>query len=982
MTAFAMAAWSDAARVESERLSIRVQNTRKGRTLLQSFIGLSYELAQLTEPAFFSAQHKDLVALFRRLSPSGILRIGGNTSEFSWFQASPETTAPRLHIPPGDLAQNWMPHRLFAIQPAAIDALAGFLDATGWTAIYGLNFGNSTPERAASEAAYVQQKLGPRLAFFQIGNEPDFYQDANNGTRPPGWGFDDYVREWIAFASAVSERVPEARFGGPDTGASSDWVTRFCEEVAPKLGKHLVGISGHYYAEGPPNDPKVTSERLLAGDPKVIQSTREIVRVADAHGLVYHMSEGNSCFRGGKPGMSDAFAASLWAADYLLRLASMGCGGINLHGGDSRFLSAGLGDHNPGLDAAGNRKQSAPNGFYTPIATEEGHVAEARPVYYGMLLAQEFAGATMLALEPQSFGLLGAYAAEKNGKMMIALVNKAAYGDRDLTVAAERPFRSASLWRLTAPALVATNGIEFGRAAVNADGTWSPRSGSARGDVLPRNLAQRQVLIPAILSLYFVATIVIGWFARARNRRSCGFLNATHSLPLTVVAVAYLAANCGALEVVGLSAMAAQYGVQAFHFYWIGAIPAMIFLALWMMPVYRRSNITSVPQYLEKRFGPELRLLNACVVAITLLLLAGISLYAMAQMLEVFMRLGFGECIVLSASVVLVYILLGGIRATIYNEVFQLAVMLVGLTPLAFRSWQLLHTGMASAGGQSPHLWIELPAVSIHSPMDQLGVMVGLGFILSFGYWCTDFVLMQRAFAAKTEFEARQVPLWAGFGKLGFSLIVVLPGLAADRLLPVLSRTQQFDQALPKLMNGLYGPGMLGVGVTAIVASLMSGLAANVSAFASIATNDIYRMSIRQGASDRHYLQFGRWTIVAAIVFWAIFLLGMTTRRADLRGAKSGFLSGIAVAILHLIASTRGWLRYGSNMNANFHGAIYAFSVALAVSWLSSGRSAAIQPCERVREPQISITFPTPPLLWILSIMLATVCLALNIYWR
>jgi hypothetical protein len=209
-------------------------------------MGLSYELAQLSEPAFFSAQHKDLVALFRRLSPSGVLRIGGNTSEFCWFQATPETAAPKLHVPPGDLAQNWMPHRLFAIQPAAIDALAGFLDATGWTAIYGLNFGNSTPDRAATEAAYIQPKLGSRLAFFQIGNEPDLYQKASNGTRPAGWGFDDYVREWVAFADAVSARVPEARFGGPDTAASSDWVVRFGEEVAPKLGKRLVALSGHY----------------------------------------------------------------------------------------------------------------------------------------------------------------------------------------------------------------------------------------------------------------------------------------------------------------------------------------------------------------------------------------------------------------------------------------------------------------------------------------------------------------------------------------------------------------------------------------------------------------------------------------------------------------------------------------------------------------------------------------------------------------
>jgi hypothetical protein len=493
MTACAMtAACAQGVRAQSMPVSIRIRSDRQGRTVPQSFIGLSYELAQLSEPAFFSAQHEDLIALFRRLSPSGVLRIGGNTSEFCWFRATPETVAPKLHVPPGDLAQNWMPHRLFAIRPAAIDALAGFLDASGWTAIYGMNFGNSTPDRAATEAAYVQQKLGSRLAFFQIGNEPDLYRNPTNGTRPAGWAFEDYVREWLAFADAVSARVPEARFGGPDTAASSDWVIRFGNEVAPKLGKRLVALSGHYYAEGPPNDPRVTTERLLAGDPRVTQSAHDIVRTADGHKLVYRMSEGNSCYRGGKPGMSNAFAASLWAADYLLTLANLGCAGINLHGGDSRFLSAGLGDHNPGLEVAGNNKQSAPNGFYTPIATEQGQIAEARPVYYGMLLAQEFAGATMRFLEVAQSGMLSAYAAEKNGKTIIALVNKASFGDRDVLITADHPFHRATLWRLTGPSLDATTGVEFGRAVVSGDGTWNPQS-----ELLPVRNGALHVAVPA-----------------------------------------------------------------------------------------------------------------------------------------------------------------------------------------------------------------------------------------------------------------------------------------------------------------------------------------------------------------------------------------------------------------------------------------------------------------------------------------------------
>jgi hypothetical protein len=218
------------------------------------------------------------------------------------------------------------------------------------------------------------------------------------------------------------------------------------------------------------------------------------VRVADAHKLVYRMSEGNSCYRGGKPGMSNAFASSLWAADYLLTLASLGCAGVNLHGGDSRFLSAGLGDHNPGLEVVGNSKQSAPNGFYTPIATEQGEIAEARPVYYGMLLAQEFAGATMLALEAVQSQpeLLGAYAAEKNGKIMVALVNKASFGDRDVVITADKPFHRAALSRLTGPGLDATHGIEFGGTAVGSDGTWS-----IRNEFLPVRNGALHVTVPA-----------------------------------------------------------------------------------------------------------------------------------------------------------------------------------------------------------------------------------------------------------------------------------------------------------------------------------------------------------------------------------------------------------------------------------------------------------------------------------------------------
>jgi SSS family solute:Na+ symporter len=524
------------------------------------------------------------------------------------------------------------------------------------------------------------------------------------------------------------------------------------------------------------------------------------------------------------------------------------------------------------------------------------------------------------------------------------------------------------------------------------------------------------VLLPAgliVLPLYFGVTIFIGWLAGRSPQSAQSYLSASRSLPLWVVTAAYLAANCGALEIVGLSAMAAQYGVQAFQFYWIGAIPGMIFLALWMMPVYRRSGVRSVPEYLEKRYGPSLRLINACVLGTTMLLLGGISLYAMAQTLEVMVGLSFTASISIAGGVVLLYVLLGGIKATIYNEVFQLAVMVAGIAPIA---WIVMRRGLLHAGGVEGaklHLWSTLPMASTAAPLDVVGVVVGLGFVLSFGYWCTDFVQMQRAFTARTEVEARQVPLWAGLGKLGFSMIVVLPGLAAARLLPSLGHGQRFDQALALLMTKYYGPILLALGLTALAASLMSGLAANVSAFAAIWTEDIYRSRLRRHETDRHYLLMGRVAAFVAVVvclcasyidflfsnlmehvqlifsifgspFWAIFLMGMTSRRVTEKGAVVGFLSGTAIALLHLLAFTSGWIRYGSVMNANFHAAIYAFCTAVVIGW---GVSLVGPAASNIDGGKDVLRFGSVGMkgggwLWFLAGSLLVSCVLLNWYWR
>ena len=456
-------------------VELTVHDDPTGLDIPQNFAGLSYELAQLSDPTFFAASNRDLVASFRLLSANGVLRLGGNTSEFCWFRANASTPEPKLHVPPGNLDANWMPHRLFAIEPAAIDALAGFLRATGWRLIYGVNFGNSTPQRAAEEAAYVAEKNGDGLEFFQIGNEPDLYIKASNGTRPPGWSFADYVREWTTFAEAIEVRVPHARFGGPDVAASSDWVTRFSAEVPARIAPKLVALTGHYYAAGPPEDPRVTIEHLLKGNAKIAADTRAIVEAARTTHRIYRMSEGNSCYRGGKPGMSDAFAAALWASDYMLELASLGCAGVNLHGGRSEFLTAGLGGHTPGMDVA-KTPQAVHSGFYSPIQSEPGRGVKAMPVFYGMMLANQFAGCRMMRTECDLQSVNAkVYAGRSGDEVRVAVLNKNATTALPLTLRGAFRARSGRVWRLQGPSLDATEGVSLAGAEIGAHARWTPQ---------------------------------------------------------------------------------------------------------------------------------------------------------------------------------------------------------------------------------------------------------------------------------------------------------------------------------------------------------------------------------------------------------------------------------------------------------------------------------------------------------------------------
>jgi hypothetical protein len=452
------------------RLAERAQEARIPLT----YSGLSFELAQLSDPQFFSAAHEGLVAHCRTLSPHGVLRLGGNSSEFCWFQADASTQEPKLHAPTGDLSANWMPHRLFRITPEAIDNLAGFLKATGWRLIYGINFGNNTPERAATEAAYVAAKAGNKLDFFQIGNEPDLYRRPNNGTRPPGWDFPDYLHEWEGYARAIVAKVPNARFGGPDVASASNWITRFGEQITETLPGKLTTLTGHYYAMGPPNDPKMTIERLLRPNPKLAEDMKQIQAVAQPRGLVYRMTEGNSCYGGGKPGVSDAFASALWGGSFMLELASLGCVGVNFHGGGGNLLSASLGDHTPGMDVA-KKPQTMRAGYYTPIRVEPGMPVKAMPIYYGMLMANQLAGGVLLDASLSASGVNAtAYAVREKNTVKVAIFNKDAAQALDLSIQTPQRIRSVGAWRLSASALDAIEGVTLAGAEVDSQARWNP----------------------------------------------------------------------------------------------------------------------------------------------------------------------------------------------------------------------------------------------------------------------------------------------------------------------------------------------------------------------------------------------------------------------------------------------------------------------------------------------------------------------------
>jgi len=491
----------------------------------------------------------------------------------------------------------------------------------------------------------------------------------------------------------------------------------------------------------------------------------------------------------------------------------------------------------------------------------------------------------------------------------------------------------------------------------------------------------------AILLGYLALVLAVGWFIRRFTKTSGDFFLAGRSIPAWAAALAFISANCGATEVVGIAACGAKYGMMTSHFYWLGAIPAMVFLGLFMMPFYYGSKARSVPEYLRLRFDEKTRTLNAVSFALMTVLVSGISMYASAKLLGSMLGWGFDASLLVSASIVLVYVVMGGLTSAIYNEVLQFLLIVVGFSPLAVLAlddvggWTGLASGLRMVAQSQPgayssdtfaQMWQPM-ASAAQNPMgvEWFGMVMGLGFVLSFGYWCTDFLVVQRAMAAKSMTAARQTPLLACFPKILFPILVVLPGMIAIALtvrsgggfqLPAKDGAYDYDMVIPLMLAHYYRPGLL--------ASFMSGMAGNVTAFNTVWTYDLYQAYIAPKKSDQHYFWMGQAATVVGILvsigaayfasmynnamdiiqlvfgfvnapLFATFLLGMFWARCTGTGAFLGLFGGIGgSALFHACTTAVSNLdasgRVVNGMKGGYLGVVQSFPSEMAQNfWLA-----------------------------------------------
>ncbi len=486
----------------------------------------------------------------------------------------------------------------------------------------------------------------------------------------------------------------------------------------------------------------------------------------------------------------------------------------------------------------------------------------------------------------------------------------------------------------------------------------------------------------SIILVYFAFVILVGVGLKSKMKTGEDFFLSGRSIPGWITSIAFLSANLGAVEMLGMAASGYQYGFMTAHYYWLGAVPAMVFLGIFMMPFYYGSKARSVPEFLKFRYNEATRGFNAISFAVMTILMSGISLYAMALILKVLLGWSMNMSIVLSALIVLVYVGVGGLTSSIYNEVIQFFLIWIGLLPITFLA--LIDVGgwdglMSRIPENLTHTWVGTSTAAGNGmSVEWIGLVLGLGFVLSFGYWTTDFLVVQRAMAAKDMTAARNTPIMASFLKILMPLLTVIPGLAAIILLPKLGTVDHggnYDMVLPLLMAKYYPTGLLGLGITALLASFMSGMAGNVTAFTTVWTYDIYQAYIKKEASDKHYLFMGRLATAGGIIIsigtayiamgfpsimdyiqtlfgffnaplFAIFLLGMTWKRATGWGGFWGLLVGTLTAAILYFGLPSDY--FPSAAAGNFWRAWWAFFAAFVVEILVSFFTKPKKPAELI----------------------------------
>jgi SSS family solute:Na+ symporter len=498
----------------------------------------------------------------------------------------------------------------------------------------------------------------------------------------------------------------------------------------------------------------------------------------------------------------------------------------------------------------------------------------------------------------------------------------------------------------------------------------------------------------AIIAVYFLYVLGIGYYLKRFAKSGEDFFLAGREMTAWIAGLSFLAANLGSLELMGWAGNAYRYGILATHWYWVGAIPAMLFLGIVMMPFYYISKTHSVPGYLQLRYGEPARALGAVSFGFMTVLMSGINMYAMAKVMQVILGWNMDLSIWVSSLTVVIYVALGGLRSAIFNEVLQFMLIWLGalLIPIL---------GLIEAGGWSgmvaritmrlhadyTHLWA--PMATFDNPMGihWTGIVLGLGWVISFGYWNTDFLVVQRVLAAKDLRSAKLAPIIGSAFKMAVPFIVILPGLLGLALLPAdlhlttakiadATGGHSYDEVLPLMMVRYFGPGLLGLGITALIAGFMSGMAGNVSAFATVWTYDIYRAFMRKTAPDEHYVSMGRWCTVLGVLvsigaaylvryfgsimdyvqalfsffiapLFGTILLGMLWKRCTKQGGFWGLLAGTASSIalflwvkfdpsaISIVALSHKALDQAENMYRALWSWLICVGVTVVVSYLT-----------------------------------------------